>query len=221
MKICYSCAVEKPLEEFHRHRGRRDGYNDVCKICAGKRVSLYARTDGARAVRAKYFAEYKERNREKIQDYFRDYQRNMSPEQKEKRDKTKRRKYRLSPRYVLYTMLYSASKRRPTENIATVEDLMEMYEAQCGLCAVSKIRMTWGAGNGGRKQTTSISLDRIDGSRGYEKENLRLVCWQVNLFKNCWSDAEMLTMARAIVDNMQRTSREPSWQPYVVLSEVA
>lgn len=35
------------------------------------------------------------------------------------------------------------------------------------------------------------------------------------------TDAEMVAMARAIVDYADRNSREPSWQPYVVLSEAA
>ena len=59
--------------------------------------------------------------------------------------------------------------------------------------------MTWGKG---KLMPTSISLDRLDGSRGYELDNIRLVCYQVNTFRGRWSDEQMLAMARAIVANM-------------------
>lgn len=205
-KVCYACGQERPLTEFHRHRGRKDGHTDSCKPCRGRIVGLYSKTEGAKAARAKFWENYKNRpdKKEKLQDYHRDYQRNMSEEQKQGRTETGRRRQRSSPRYVLYTMLYSASKRRPTENIATVEDLTVLYENQGGRCAVSGVKLTWASGNGGKKSPTSISLDRIDNDRGYEIENLRLVCWQVNVFKNCWSDAQMHEMALAIVANMKR-----------------
>lgn len=168
-------------------------------------MTLYSKTEGAKSVRAKFWAEYKEREdaRQKLQDYHRNYQRNLTEGQKQKYVETRKKRLRSSPRTRFYAMLYSAARRRPTENMATVEDLMEMYESQKGLCAVSGVKMTWAAHNGGKKTPTSISLDRIDGNRGYEKENLRLVCWQVNLFKNCWSDEQMFMMALGIVTNMK------------------
>ena len=56
---------------------------------------------------------------------------------------------------------------------------------------------------------------------GYERRNLRLVCWQANMFKNEWSDAEMLDMARAIVAKADAEDPRPTWKPYLVHSEVA
>lgn len=215
-KICFGCNTEKELSEFHRHRGHKDGKSSTCKLCASKKMTLYARTEGAKAVRAKYFAEYKDReeSRQKLQDYHREYQRNMPEEQRRQRTLTNKRSLRANPRSRLYVMLYAAAKRRPTENIATIDDLMEMFEAQKGLCAVSDVQMTWSVGSVGKKVPTSISLDRINNDKGYEIENLRLVCWQVNVFKNCWSDTEMFTMAKAIVANMERNSPEPSWNSF-------
>jgi len=169
-------------------------------------VSLYSRTDGAKAARAKFWEDYKNRpdKREKLQDYHRDYQRNMNGAQKNKRHETKVKRESGTPCYALYRMIYSAAKRRPTGNIATVEDLMDLYERQSGRCAVSGVKFTWTTNGDGKKLPTSISLDRIDNDKGYEIENLRLVCWQVNVFKNCWSDDQMFNMALAIVANMKR-----------------
>lgn len=43
------------------------------------------------------------------------------------------------------------------------------------------------------------SIDRINSSFGYNENNCQLVCCIYNLGKADWTDAEMLTMARAIV----------------------
>jgi hypothetical protein len=32
-KCCSNCAVTKPVSEFKRHRGLRDGYQSSCKVC--------------------------------------------------------------------------------------------------------------------------------------------------------------------------------------------
>lgn len=95
--------------------------------------------------------------------------------------------------------LRHAIKRRTTINPATTDELMEMWHRQNNKCAVSGVEMTWGKG---KLMPTSISLDRLDGSRGYELDNIRLVCYQVNTFRGRWSDEQMLAMARAIVANM-------------------
>jgi hypothetical protein len=36
-KICCSCKIEKPLEEFSKNKAQKDGYHNACKPC--KRVS--------------------------------------------------------------------------------------------------------------------------------------------------------------------------------------
>lgn len=33
MKICKSCGLEKPLDDYHKHKGNRDGYRGSCRDC--------------------------------------------------------------------------------------------------------------------------------------------------------------------------------------------
>ena len=37
MKVCNTCEVEKPLEEFHKHKSGKFGRNSRCKKCAYKK----------------------------------------------------------------------------------------------------------------------------------------------------------------------------------------
>src|SRR6478609_4323900 len=32
-KICSYCHNNKTYEDFHKHKGKKDGYNDLCKDC--------------------------------------------------------------------------------------------------------------------------------------------------------------------------------------------
>lgn len=40
-KICSKCLVEKDVCEFHKHKGRKDGYCAICKICRKPIVKKY------------------------------------------------------------------------------------------------------------------------------------------------------------------------------------
>lgn len=94
-------------------------------------------------------------------------------------------------------------RRRPV----THNELMALFAAQGGKCAVTGITMTWMAG---KATPTSISIDRIDNALGYTRGNVRLVCYQVNLMRNRWDDDTMYSMALAIVSNMRPKLRRVS-----------
>jgi hypothetical protein len=49
-----------------------------------------------------------------------------------------------------------------------------------------------------------VSIDRIDSSKGYTKNNIQCVGGIVNKSKNELSDAEYLELCRAVVGNAER-----------------
>jgi hypothetical protein len=57
----------------------------------------------------------------------------------------------------------------------TTDQLTTLYQNQNGLCAVTNQTMSLLS-----HLNTTISLDRLDDSRGYHIENCRLVCYGVN-----------------------------------------
>jgi len=96
-------------------------------------------------------------------------------------------------------MIFNARKRAAVS--VTLADLLALWEAQNGLCAITQIKMTWGRG---RIQPTSMSIDRINPTLDYSPGNIRLICHAVNCFRQGMSDDEMFTMAMAIITGIKR-----------------
>lgn len=77
--------------------------------------------------------------------------------------------------------------------------IMDMYNNQDGLCAISNVRMTTISGSG--IINTNLSIDRIDSSIGYLKGNIQLVCRIVNLMKSDMSSKEFYLWCNMISKN--------------------
>jgi hypothetical protein len=57
-KVCTGCGIMKPLTEFGRHRGTRDGHNCRCKGCCRAGCAAW-RAANPEKVRASNAAQYK------------------------------------------------------------------------------------------------------------------------------------------------------------------
>lgn len=62
MKRCSRCGEELPLDAFHRHRGRKDGRQTVCKACKRRTNAEYYSADPTR------HQEARARNRRALRD---------------------------------------------------------------------------------------------------------------------------------------------------------
>ena len=84
--------------------------------------------------------------------------------------------------YFLKEKVSLATKRGKHVVEITHEDLEALWEKQAGLCAISKVPMTYEKGAG--RVPTNLSIDRVDSSVGYTADNVQLVCYQANLMKS-------------------------------------
>lgn len=103
---------------------------------------------------------------EKVLSYSREYQ-------KKKRESFD---YRLQ-------MLLNASKQRATkknlEHTITIKDLKEFYPVN-GNCPVFGFKLNFGTAG---FRDHSPSIDRIDSSKGYTKDNIQIISWKANRIK--------------------------------------
>lgn len=86
----------------------------------------------------------------------------------------------------------------------TDEYLETLYIGTQGFCPMTGIVMEWEAGTRAERNLNSVSLDRIDNSKGYVKGNVRLVSTWYNNARNHSSDEYFLKMAKAFVERSER-----------------
>lgn len=82
---------------------------------------------------------------------------------------------------LLKTSKQTAKKRNIDCHELDVDFLVELYNKQDGKCAISGIPMTHIAGQG--VVATNVSMDRIDNTVGYKKDNVQLTCRFINQAK--------------------------------------
>jgi hypothetical protein len=84
----------------------------------------------------------------------------------------------------------------------TPKDLDELWIDQEGQCALSGLPLSIEA-----NQSTTVSLDRIDSTKGYMRGNLQLVTAVVNRMKQEFSQEDFLQMCETITNYTQKTTR--------------
>jgi hypothetical protein len=76
---------------------------------------------------------------------------------------------------------------------------------QRGLCAISRVRLTFAKGEG--HVQTNASIDRIDPHRGYTRDNVQLIAYHVNAMKSNLSLHELAAWCRLILGRFGRAAR--------------
>lgn len=98
---------------------------------------------------------------------------------------------------------HSRNRVSPREISITLEDLKNQWDKQKGLCPLTGWRMI-NPITINRVPPLSprrASVDRIDSSKGYTKENIRFVCWMVQMAKHSFTDKEVIKFCQAVVLN--------------------
>lgn len=106
---------------------------------------------------------------------------------------------------VLQARWFSAKDRASSKNIPftiTKEDLLSIWEKQQGLCALSKIPMTYELDSG--RVFSNVSIDQKIPGKGYTIDNVQLVCMAVNQLKSDFEMDTILYICKQIVNNYQK-----------------
>jgi len=203
-KICQVCNNEKDIQDFKGKTGK------FCSVCRKIRNKISK-------------SKYETENRDEIRDRKKNW-RNQNP------DKVKESKLKSWPKYYkqnkediarrrakayysnnyeirIKQMLQSAEKRARKINVIFDLDfnyLITLYQSQHGKCAVTGLNFVLEKQGNYSRRPFAPSLDRINNSEGYTKDNVRLVCTIVNLSLSEFGDKVFDQMCESYMNNKNK-----------------
>lgn len=97
-----------------------------------------------------------------------------------------------------WSKMLKHAKNRNLEVTVTKEEAYQLFLDQNKKCALSNIPIQFGRSNW--YEETTASLDRIDSSKGYIKNNIQWVHKDINLMKNSYDQEYFIKMCTLISD---------------------
>lgn len=105
--------------------------------------------------------------------------------------------YLQDPGKRLFILAGNAVRRATKLGLALDEGLREHLMARAPkLCECCAVGMDYSIGRGRTKRHRSPSLDRLDNTKGYTIDNVRVICWRCNDLKSDASLAELVAVVR-------------------------
>lgn len=105
-------------------------------------------------------------------------------------------------KYTAFRYILSSAKRRFKEFSITLDDLKYQWELQSGRCPYSNIQLELPTNTGGKiHPSVRASLDRIDSSKGYVKDNIQFVSTMINYMKSSLPEEDVLRFRDQLIKN--------------------
>jgi hypothetical protein len=98
-------------------------------------------------------------------------------------------------RYIIQTGIVRAKKKNIEWNLS-LEFLLLLWERQQSKCAYSGVPLTYED-----NYSHTISLDRIDSSKGYTEDNVQYVCTIVNYIKQRFDEKHFFDFCKQVAQN--------------------
>lgn len=205
-KKCSKCYKEKSIEEFYNSRFSKDGFEYKCKDCFKK----YNCSIKKKEIDKNYRQSEKGKNTRKEYD--------QSPNGKKARErylqsskgkdaqKRGRKNYLQTLDGRLVYLLERAKNRANKKNILFdlgtdngFDWLLEQWNIQNGVCQLTKLKFDLITENK-IYNPLSPSIDRIDSSAGYTKNNTRLISLCVNSGCSNWGETEFFEFCKRFLN---------------------
>jgi hypothetical protein len=109
--------------------------------------------------------------------------------------------------YYLKDRFYGAKNRAINKEIEfnlSLDYLKELWNKQNGKCALTGINMDHTILEG--KIKTNGSIDKINPSLGYSKDNIQFVCNIINIMKSDMSIEQLINFCKLIISNNERSN---------------
>ena len=110
----------------------------------------------------------------------------------------------------LATQIKSRAKRKGMECNVDVYFLLALLDRQEGKCAGTgrELLPSMYTTEKHRSDKNTVSVDRIDSTKGYVKGNVQLVTFHYNTAKNSFSDEEFITLCKDVVNNADKKNQQ-------------
>lgn len=107
--------------------------------------------------------------------------------------------------YTRWMDLVNNAKKRKLNIEITIEDIWNQYIKQDKKCALTDLDLYW---NKNRKSESNASIDRIDSSKGYTKDNIQIVHKIINTMKMDAQQKDFINMCNLVTKkaNIKYTS---------------
>lgn len=170
-KVCKVCGVEKNPSSFTKDSRNKDSLGAKCKECFNARQrELYPKRRIKRPRGTKSYEYHRKFNKEWLRTF----------------------------NGWLSTCLHGCRQRHDCS--LTKQDVIDMWERQGGLCAITGQLMDYEAASRAHNRP---SIDRIDNSIGYHIGNVRLVWHWANQAKNTFTDEQLFDFCKILVENFK------------------
>jgi hypothetical protein len=176
VKRCSECGLKKNVEEFGARSASRDGLRSHCKPCGKTRVAKYREEHPE-----KYAAtqrRYLEKNRERLNAKSSAWNRANRSRVRANHQRCTRM---ASWMKFLATKSRHDAKRRGRDCDLTETDIRELFERQKGHCFWLGIELKPSLEPHDPQRP---SVDRLDITRGYTRDNVVLACQFANMGRN-------------------------------------
>lgn len=98
----------------------------------------------------------------------------------------------------------SERKSKKIDVCISIDDIKDIYNKQNGLCALTGIPLTYTIQNSRNTENIvnkyNISVDRIDSTKDYVKDNIQLVCAIINRMKMDLSESTFIELCKKVAD---------------------
>ena len=174
-KLCKKCGVLKEYSEYYVDKARGYGVSCNCKECTRAYNRKHSMLDDSVAKRRARSL----KNRDNIE------------MRKKAKDNSKKHYNSLLGRAksLLKTTTRRSSKFGKVDNPVDIEFILERLKL--GKCEVTGIAFDYDNKFNTCKNPLSPSIDRIDSTKGYSKDNARIVLWQYNLMRGELTDDQL------------------------------
>lgn len=99
-----------------------------------------------------------------------------------------------------FSNIKRGAESRKIEFSITIEYLWELLLKQNKKCALSGMNLVFSETRKNKDKSKTVSVDRIDSSKGYVEGNVQWVHKQINIMKNSLSDSEFIEFCKKVTD---------------------